>query len=171
MPWDEIPEDAESKQSSDWPVIPDDVYNAVITEVGEPYERETPYGPKKKFAITWTLSGGDLAEPVAGFPQFVTIPPKFIETGFLSDKSTLFKIMAALGFDMEKSIKVQPWTWVGKEARVDVETTSNDDGTQTSWIVKVKPPRQRNTAARPPARQPAAAGARKADGWDDDDNN
>lgn len=174
--WTNVPDSAVRKEEQDYPVIPSDLYNGKIVRVGEPFESTGEYGPKTKFVLDWELSGGDLAEPVE-LPQFITLPDKFISEGFLSDKSTLFKVMTALGFDMDGEITVRPWTWEGKEARVDVETkdvkVTNNGKTETvqrSYIQGIRPPRQRNTAAKAPARQPAAAGARKADGWDDDDD-
>lgn len=173
--WDDIPEDVTQGGTSDWPVIADDVYDAVIVEVGDPYDKETQYGARKKFTLTWELSGGELDEPVQ-IPQFVSIPPKFIENGFLSDKANLFILMKALGFDMDGAIKVQPPTWKGKRARLATEISQNADGTQTTWITKVMPPRQRRAQPQPVAaagRVVAAAGARRgAAGWDipDDDN-
>lgn len=164
--WDEIPQDGTITEGGEgWPTIPDDVYEGVIVEVGEPYERETPKGKAKKFVIRWELSGGDLDEPVQ-IPQFVTLPPKFLSDGFLTPKSTLFKVMKALGFDMEGQFVVRPWEWVGMKARVDTENGEPDQqGNVTSWITGIKPPR----AKKPPVKQAVGASARKASGWDEED--
>lgn len=172
--WDDIPDQAEGKHDQDYPVIPSDLYNGEIVRVGDPYESTGEFGPRTKFVLEWELTGADLGEPVI-LPQFVTLSPKFLSDGFLSDKSGLHKLMAALGFDMDGKISVKPWEWVGKKARVDVETKTDTQGVEHSYIQGIRAPRGQRTpeaAAAPAARgrQPVAAAPRvRAAGWEDDD--
>lgn len=159
--WDSYAGEATQSAGGDWPLVPDDIYDAEIVSVGEPYEKDTQFGHKTKFAVTWKLTGGDLEQPEE-LPQFLTIPDGLINKGFIGSKSTVFKVMQALGYDMEDSVRFDPRDWIGKKARVDVENSKNQDGEETSWITNVKPPRQRRDAA-------AASGRKKQSNWTEDD--
>ena len=71
--WDSyVRDDVQQGGGEGWETVPEDVYDAVCIEVGEPYERDTQFGTKMKFVVRWRISGGDLDGDVE-IPQFVTL--------------------------------------------------------------------------------------------------
>jgi hypothetical protein len=161
--WANIPTVGTPHEGREYPVIPTDLYEGEIVRVGDPFETDGQYGPRTKFVLDWELTGGDIEDP-AILPQFVTLPVKFLENGYIDKKSHLYALMKALGFDMEAAqLRVMPQEWVGMKARVDVETKVQPDGSERSYIQGLKPPRQRKPVAVKPGP------ARRAEGWDDDE--
>lgn len=125
--------------------IPDDLYDAEIIEIGEPKDVPNPFKEGEmqiQFHIQWQLLGDDLPED-ASLRQFVNIPDAYIHSGFLNEKSNLFKLMGALGFDMTGRFRVDPPSWVGRRARVMVENKENKEGELRPRISDVKPIRRR----------------------------
>ena len=163
--WDDIP-DQVSGGSSDWPLIPEDQYQAEVVEVGEPYEKTDARTGEvvKKFVVKFRLESDEWDEPVE-IPSFPKIPASYQKDGYLDSRSTAFRIMKGLGFDMKSpDLKFRPWEWVGMRCRV---TTKNEtkDGVETSWIdgwLPEKPARTaaptRNTTSRAPVGAAAAGG-------------
>lgn len=143
MSWSNYTREAEVGGNGEWPEVPDDLYDARISEISEPRTGPDQFNPGKErtdFYITWELLSGD-AEGVF-LRQYVTLPEGFIRDGYLSEKSNLYRIMSALGFDMEGRFTVDPPSWVGKRARVMVENRPNKDGDLRPRITDVKPSRR-----------------------------
>ena len=159
--WDDIEISATGTGGgSDWPLIPDDVYDGKIINVGEPYDKVNMQGqPVQGFVVEWELTGGDLEEPVT-MPNFLTLPYKLLTERFFSPKAKAHILMTALGFDMSEEALasgetvVRPPEWVGKRCRV-VTKIEVKDGKETSWINGYMPKRQKSEA-----KAPVAAGAR-----------
>jgi len=125
--------------------VADDLYDAEIIEIGDP--RDVPNNFKDgemqtQFHIQWALLGDDLPED-ASLRQYVTIPDAYINSGYLNEKSNLFHLMEALGFDMKGRYMVDPPSWLGKKARVMVENKANKEGEMRPRITGVKPIRRR----------------------------
>jgi len=154
-----------------WPVIPEDQYEAEIVDVGKPYEKVDSFKNETvtKMVVTFRLTADFLDEPV-DIPAFPRIPNGLLPggDGYVDERTTIFKIMKALGFDMKARPPFEPWTWVGMKCRV---TTMNEtkDGEETSWIESFKPlvPTRAAAPARTAAptrnttsRAPVGAGAR-----------
>jgi len=163
--WTDYPSTGEVGSSWTPPELGDDLYDAVIDEVSEPFEQpkfDDPSQVEEKFWISWRLTGEDVPEDTT-LRQYVAIPPKFRSDGFLSAKANLYLLMDTLGFDLSGRFEVDPPSWVGMKARVMIENKANRDGVAVPKITSVKPPRQKKAA---PARQPqpVAAGAGQVGG-------
>ena len=119
------------------PHVPDGTYHAVVTRLGEPYDKPNPQSGEMqtKFAIDFTLTGKKLRGQEAVLASFVTFPPAFLNTGVLSPKSRIYEIMKALGYDLEGSFDVKPTEWEGYTLDVLVENQTKA-GVTTSWITK-----------------------------------
>ena len=119
------------------PHVPDGTYHAVVTRLGEPYDKPNPQSGEMqtKFAIDFTLTGKKLRGQEAVLASFVTFPPAFLNTGVLSPKSRIYEIMKALGYDLEGSFDVKPTEWEGYTLDVLVENQTKA-GVSTSWITK-----------------------------------
>ena len=174
MSWDSFARDGQEGTGGDFedrPVIPEGMYRARVVRVGEPYDKANPQSGEMdtKFVVEFELSGGRLKGNTATLPSFPKLTTKFLDSGFLSDKATVYKIMAALGYDMA-SFRFNPPEWIDLECEVLVKNTKNQDGSETSWITEYMKlpddekeaetaapsrPAQRPTAAR----QPVGAGA------------
>ena len=159
MSWDQYTKQAEVSSGGEFPEVADDLYDAIIQDVTEPREGADAFNPGKvkiDFIVKWELTG-DNAPPETVLWQYVTLPEAYLNDGYLSEKSNLYKVMDALGFDMTGRFTVDPPAWQGLEARVMVENKPNQQGELRPRITGVKPKRQ----AKAP-RQPGAAGARPA---------
>ena len=172
--WDSyVRDDVQQGGGEGWETVPEDVYDAVCIEVGEPYERDTQFGTKMKFVVRWRISGGDLDGDVE-IPQFVTLSDKLISDGFISEKSWIWKIMQALGYDMTQAIRFDPRDWVGKRCRITIKNQVDKDGVETSWVDSLMQARRREPVAAGAARKPVAAGARRPqprpDPWEQEED-
>lgn len=159
--WDNYTKDAEQGQG-EWVDISDDLYAAMIKDIGEPETKPDTFNPGKErtqFHITWELSG-DVPEGTT-LRQWVTIPEGYINDGYLSEKSNLFKVMEALGFDLSGRFRVDPPSWQGLEARVLVENKPNKDGDLRPRITDVKAPRRKAADKPAPKREPVGAAAKR----------
>ena len=160
--WDNYAKDAEQGTGGEWPEISDDLYPAMIQDISEPATKADPFNAGKEktdFYITWELYG-DVPDGTT-LRQWITIPEGYINDGYLSDKSNLFKLMEALGFDLSGKFRVDPPSWQGMEARVLVENKPNKDGDLRPRITDVKAPR-RKAADKPAAkREPVGAAAKR----------
>lgn len=164
MSWSGKTRDAEVGGGGDIPNIPDDIYDAIIKDVSEPTTSVYDGKEREQFYITWELTSGDVVgESVR---QYITLPEVYLNEGYLSEKSNLYKVMEALGFDLTGRFRVDPPSWQGMEARVDLEQERDRNGDPLRWpkVTKVKPKRQAK-------KQPVAAGAgaRRRASDDDDD--
>lgn len=170
--WNDYIKDAEVSKGFEMPTVPDDLYDAQIQEVSDP-PTENPYKPgEMEFFISWELLSDAVPEGTT-LRQYVSIPPQYVQNGYLNEKSNLHKLMEALGFDMSGRFRVDPTSWQGERARVMVENKPNKDGTELRpKITKVKPARALRKAAAPaPAARQAAPAGRRASvaGADQDD--
>jgi len=146
----------------DYPEVPDDLYDAMVQDVSDPETRPDPFNEGKEktdFFVTWEITSGDV-KPGTTLRQYVTLPEQFMAEGFLNEKSNLYKLMEALGFDLTGKFKVAPPTWQGMEARVMVENRANKMGESRPRITAVKPARK----AKP------AGSAKRSTDWKEDDD-
>ena len=159
--WDSYTKDAEkSTGGGDFPEAPDDLYDAMVQDVTEPRTGPDLFNPGKEktdFIVKWELTSGGVPDGTTLW-QYVTLPEQYLENGYLSDKSNLYKVMDALGFDLEGRFTVNPPEWQGMPARVMVENKPNKDGELRPKITAVKPARKTKIAAQE-KRQPVGASA------------
>lgn len=165
--WDTIARTAERSSAPPIPDIPDDLYDAEVLAVGEPTESPDNFNPGKTrttFWLDWGIQVGGLMSEAPGnfrdetIRQWITLPEAFLTDGFLSDKSRLFEVMEALGFDMEGTIHVDPREWVGLRARIMVENRpTQSTGEMRPRVTAVKPARRQ---AQSPQRQARATTSR-----------
>ena len=96
--WDSYTRDAEiGSGGGDFPVVEDGLFEAIIQDITEPRDGTDYNGdPCKKFVIKWEITSEDVA-PDTVLWQYVTLPPKYLQEGVLSEKSNLYKVMTALG--------------------------------------------------------------------------
>ncbi len=174
--WNTFSREATATSSDDWDDerahVPDGTYHADVVRVGEPYDKANTISGKMqtKFAVELQLSGKRLKGETPILPSFITLPPKYLDEGFLSEKSNLYKFMKALGADLSGSFTVDPPSWVENGLSCDVVVENNAE--DVSWVTKFllcscEGDEEEEAPAKPAARaarQPAAA-AGKADGW------
>lgn len=166
MPWDQYTKDAEVGTGGDIPLVPEDLYDAMVQDVTEPRESTYEGKAQQRFIVKWEITSGDVPEGTTLW-QYITLPDGYLQDGILGEKSNLYKTMKALGIDMEGRFRVDPPSWQGMEARIMVETRVTAEGKERSVIssVKAKPQRQQK-------RETVAAGATKdrskADDWEDE---
>lgn len=155
MPWSSYNKDAEVGQGGDAPEIPDDLYDARVSDVSEPETKPDSFNEgknKTQFYVIWELLSDELPESTT-VRQYISLPPGYLENGVVGEKSTLYAVMTALGFDMAGRFRVEPEKWIDMRARV---LTEQKDG-KFARVTEVKPSRQ---AAK--KQQPVAAGTRGA---------
>lgn len=127
------------------PVLEDDLYDAEIVDLCEPYEEADTYNPGKdrtRFWLDWQIGGTDDT-----LRQWMNIPLGMLGTpATLNPKAGVYSLMDALGligadggftFDLD--------TWIGMRARVMVENKPNKDGEIRPYITGVKPPKAART--------------------------
>lgn len=167
--WDTYSKDAEKGTGGDWPEVPDDLYTAMVKDISEPTTEPDMFNPGKErtqFYITWELESDDLPEGTT-LRQYLTIPEGYLNDGYLNEKSGLYKVMEALGYDMNARFRVDPRAWQGMEARVMVENQvpkGKGEDDRRPRITGVKPKRgkaNKGTNAAP-ARETVTAGARQS---------
>ena len=144
--WSTYTRDAEVGAGGDAPLIPDDLYDARVSDVSEPETKPDPFKEgeeKTQFYITWELLSDELPDSTT-VRQYISLPPGYIEHGIVGEKSNLFKVMTALGFDMAGRFKVEPHKWIDLRARV---MTEQADG-KFARVTDVKPARQKAAAGR-----------------------
>lgn len=172
--WNTFTKTATAQSDGDYderPHVPDGTYHADVVKVGEPYDKPNAVSGEiqTKFAVELQLSGRRLKGETPILPSFITLPPKYLDEGFLSEKSNLFKFMKALGIDLSGNFTVDPPSWVDEGLSCDVVVENNAE--DVSWVTKFllcscegdedeAPAKPAPVAAR--GRQPAGA---KADGW------
>lgn len=173
--WDNYAKEAEKGTGGEWPEVPDDLYDAMVQDVSDPETGPDQFNAGKErtqFYITFELVSDELPENTT-LRYYVTIPEGYINDGYLSDKSRLYKVMDALGFDMGGRFTVDPRQWQGERVRVMVEnkvSQNSTTGEARPRITDVKAPRrkgERSAAAAPaatPPRKPVAAAAGKRGG-------
>lgn len=135
------------------PEIPDDLYDALIREVAEPVTEADPWNAGKmrtQFYIVWEITDGDVAGST--LRQYLSVPAG-LEQGFINDKSNLYSVMDALGFDLTQRVRVEPWNWVGMTARILVENKDNREGEPRPRVTGVKASRKKSSQAAPANRQ------------------
>lgn len=171
--WNNFTKNATAQSGGDWdderPHVPDGTYHADIERVGEPYDKANPQSGEMqtKFCVELRLSGRRLKGETPILPSFITLPPKYLDEGFLSEKSNLYKFMKAIGIDMSGTFTVDPPSWVDDGLSCDVVVENNAE--DVSWVTKFLScscEEEDGAPAKPAARsarQPATAG--KADGW------
>jgi len=156
--WDSYVREAEVGTGYTAPSIPDDLYEAVIEQVGEPFEQPNPFDadrPRTVFTVDWRITGGD--HDGVQLRQWIRIPESYLEFGILDERSTLYNVLEALGQDMSSRFVVDPRQWVGAAARIMVENRTNQRGETRPQITRVMPPRQtaqgtaQQAAGAPPA--------------------
>lgn len=151
MSWDKFErESVKISAASEYPEVPDDLYDAMIADISEPETRPDPFNEgkdKTDFFITWEITSGDV-RPGTTLRQYVSLPEQFMTEGYLSEKSNLYKVMEALGFDLAGNFKVKPSTWQGMEARVMVENKANKMGEIRPRITGVKPAKKAKPVAK-----------------------
>jgi len=169
MPWDDYYRDAEKGTGGSAPYVDPDVYDAMIKDVIEPRMHKNFNGDDEpQFTVHWEITSGNVPEGTVIW-QYISLPAKYLSEGILSEKSNLYKTMAALGFDVDGVFAVRPDEWNGMEARIMVEDKETQSGEKASKITKILPKRQRKSAPPQEKREPVAAGTRntKKDDWDE----
>lgn len=146
--WDSFAKSAQKTEEADYgderQHVPDGTYHATVIRVGEPYDKLNSVSGEMqtKFVAEFSLFHRRLKGEKASLPTFITLPPKYLDGGFLSEKSNLYKVMKALGFDLSGRFKVDPPSWAEDGLTCDVvvenQEKKNDDGqlVETSWITK-----------------------------------
>lgn len=151
MGWNDYTREAEVGTGGDAPEIPDDLYDARVADVSEPETKPDPFkddgSTKTQFFIQWELLSDEVPADTT-VRQYIALPPGYLENGVLGEKSKLYQVMEALGFDMTGRFKVEPNKWIDKRARV---YTSQEPG-KFAKVTDVKPARQRQTATAGAAR-------------------
>lgn len=152
MSWSNYSKEAEVGTGGDAPIVPDDLYDARVCFVSEPETKTDIFkddgSTKTQFYIDYELLSDEVPESTT-VRQYISLPPQYLENGVLGEKSTLYAVMEALGFDMDGRFKVEPHKWIDMRCRV---MTEQKDG-KFAKVTAVKP-----------ARQKAAAGARNGGG-------
>lgn len=113
-----------------------------------------------QYIVEWALDGLEDDEGNAvTLAQFVRIPEALQVEGILNPDSNLFKLIEALGYDMEEP-EVEPNGWIGKRARIIVKNKAIQSGQNKGQIrpriTDVMAPRGRKATASPSNGQPAA---------------
>ena len=165
--WDDYSGKAKKSTGGDWPAVADDLYDAIIKDISEPDgPKPDPFNPDKEkmdFFVTWEFESEGATTTLR---QYITIPETFLSDNVLNENSNMYKVMDALGFDMDDDeIEVDPPWWQGMPARIMVENKTTQKGELRPRITAVKP-------ARKPARKsPAkAAAGRKPKPADDEED-
>jgi hypothetical protein len=143
------------------PQIEEGTYNAQINDINDTENKR--YGGEQ-YVVEWALA--DL-EKEDGSPftlvQWVNIPDG-LDAGELNPDSNLFKLMEAIGCDMEEP-DVSPQKWLGKKARIWIENKVVKEGDNAGQvrprIVKVTSLKKGGPARRE-EREPVGAGAKAA---------
>lgn len=157
--WDDpkFSKEIETGTGGDWPDIPDDLYDAEVSNASEPEDVPDTFNQgqmRTQFYLTWLLMSDEVPEGTT-LRQYLTLPQQYLEGNFLSGKSAVWKTMDALGYDMNARYVVNPQQWVGKRARVMVENKANQKGDIRPRIVDVKPRRARQQSTK---QQPVGVG-------------
>lgn len=172
MTWENYTrDDAEKGAGGDWPDVVDDLYDARVMDVSEPEERPNTFkqGPNDpdvntQFYVTFELlptpqQVEDGCPEGATLRYYVNIPERFINEGYLGEKSKLFSLMSALGFDLNGPFRFQPMEWIDLRCRVLTEhKNGKGEPTERARITKLQEARKR---AAPPTPAPRAAGSRQ----------
>ena len=119
--------------------VPDGTYHAVCIRVSEPYDKPNKQSGamQTKFVAEFALTGKKLRGRAATLPSFITFPPKYLDEGVLSDKSNMYKVMKAMGYDMDDKFTVNPPEWAEEGYSCDVIVENSKEGdTETAWITK-----------------------------------
>ena len=106
--WDTFAREGQEGSGGDFPDrphVPDGVYRAEVTRIGEPYDKANPQSGEMetKFAVEFTLYGKRIPEGTV-LPSFPKITSKFLDSGFLHPKAKVYQIMAAIGYDMTREV-------------------------------------------------------------------
>jgi len=172
--WEKFSKPATATSGDDFPPRPyvrPGTYHALTVAVGEPYDKANFQGEMQtKFAVEFELSGPRLKGETPHIPSFISLPPKFIDEGFLSEKSNLYKLLKAFGTDMGDAFDVFPEMWVEEERACDVVVEDGEnpgpDGNKQSWITKFLPCSCDEDEAPAPKRPAAAGRTAKPGDWD-----
>lgn len=168
--WDNNAKEVEVGNGAEWPDVPDDLYEAVVQDVSEPETGPDRYNPGKErttFYVNFELTSGEVPEGTI-LRYYIPITEGFSKYGLVSEKSKLYGVLEAFGYDLGGRLMVDPRDWQGRECRVMVENKENAEGEMRPRITQVKAVRQRRPA--PAAkqngqvRQPVAAGASRRGG-------
>lgn len=146
----------------EFPPIDDNLYDAIIKDVSDPESAADPFKKgetKVQFYLTWEFLNQD--DEVVTLRQYITIPPTWIDGDELNEKSNLSLTMAALGFEVEGEVEVDPESWQGLVARIMVENKENQKGETKPRITAVKPAKKKVAPKAAPKAAPAAP-AKKA---------
>ncbi len=105
-----------------YPTLPPDVYEVEIDEVKDEFTGE--YGtslPVKLKVLSGEFEGEDTVD-------FIRLNDKYLNEGFIGSRSRLFKLLAALGTDMDEAVSVNTDDWLGKRLRVRIDYPDMPDG-------------------------------------------
>lgn len=112
------------------PQIEEGTYNARITEIKDVENKR--YGGEQ-YIVEWEIAGQTKED---GSPltlaQWVNLP-EGLDAGELNPDSNLYKLMEAIGCDMEEP-DVSPSKWLGKKARVWVENKVVKEGDNAGQV-------------------------------------
>lgn len=114
------------------PEVEDDIYIAKIVEIkdGKGTWEDQEY---EQYVVEWALDGLTKDDGSSlTLAQFVRIPPG-VYNGDLNPDSNLYKLMAAIGCDMEEP-DISPAKWLNKKARIDVENKEIKSGKNAGQI-------------------------------------
>lgn len=170
--WDDNAKEAEvGSGGGEFPELEDDLYEAQVADISEPTVETIPEQYRKKggptertrFYVSVDLYGDNVPDDCPPLRIYLTVPDGFRNNGVLNEKSKLYEMMTALGYDLSGRFKVDPREWQGQKVRVLVECPRDKDGVQTGWpkITEVKAVRKAKPA---PKREPVAAAAGKRGG-------
>lgn len=170
--WDRFSRTATSTGGDfpDRPYVRPGSYHGAVIRVSEPFDSANSQSGEMqtKFVVDFELSGGRIKGEKPVLPAFITLPPKYLDEGFLSEKANLYKLLKAFGHDMDGEFMVDPPAWPDTEScDVIVEDGEKPDanGNVQSWITKFLPCSCAEGDEPAPPKRPVAGGRRE--NWND----
>jgi len=144
------------------PQVDDGVYPASIKDVRD-HVGEWDGQSFDQYIVEWELKNYLKEDGApATLAQFVRIPDGLYEDPpVLNDKSNLYMLMSAIGYDMEEP-EIEPDDWIGKRAQLVVKNKKIEKGQNAGQIrprietllpLERRPAAQRGTS-RPPGERP-----------------
>lgn len=171
--WESYSKDATKSTGGDFVVPPEDIYTCVVKDVSEPTVEQNRFKKSEKdpdevtrFYVEWEIED-DLDDGQGGstagvtFRQYMSLPQAYLEFGELNGKSTVFEVMAALGYNMDSdSFRVNPPDWIGRSARITTTNYKTPEGYERMKVKSLASVRKARERSEPTEeRQPVAAGS------------
>lgn len=125
---------ARRSEGPEIPQVPDGTYVALILDITE---TDSLYGGTQ-LKIKWEILDEDLRKANGNYQDigsFVAIPETLVTDGKLNENSNMFKLMNALGFDMNaEELDVDPPSWQGMECQISVENRTVKEGDHAGQV-------------------------------------